>query len=85
VSKYVHPTQKPLDLLAIPIGNSSQKGDVVVDLFGGSGSTLMTCEQMGRICRTMELDPKFCDVIKRRYYEATGIEPVLVSRQQEAA
>lgn len=85
VSKYVHPTQKPLDLLAIPIGNSSQKGDVVVDLFGGSGSTLMTCEQMGRICRTMELDPKFCDVIKRRFYEATGIEPVLVSRQQEAA
>jgi DNA modification methylase len=85
VSKYVHPTQKPLDLLAIPIGNSSQKGDVVVDLFGGSGSTLMTCEQMGRVCRTMELDPKFCDVIKRRFYEATGIEPVLVSRQQEAA
>jgi DNA modification methylase len=85
VSKYVHPTQKPLDLLAIPIGNSSQKGDVVVDLFGGSGSTLMTCEQMGRICRTMELDPKFCDVIKRRFFEATGIEPVLVSRQQEAA
>jgi DNA modification methylase len=85
VSKYVHPTQKPLDLLAIPIGNSSQKGDVVVDLFGGSGSTLMTCEQMGRICRTIELDPKFCDVIKRRFYEATGIEPVLVSRQQEAA
>jgi DNA modification methylase len=85
VSKYVHPTQKPLDLLAIPIGNSSQKGDVVVDLFGGSGSTLMTCEQMGRICRTMELDPKFCDVIKRRFYEATGIEPVLVSRHQEAA
>ncbi|WP_035295962.1 site-specific DNA-methyltransferase [Brevibacillus thermoruber] len=85
VSKYVHPTQKPLDLLAIPIGNSSQKGDVVVDLFGGSGSTLMTCEQMGRVCRTMELYPKFCDVIKRRFYEATGIEPVLVSRQQEAA
>ncbi|MEK3744731.1 site-specific DNA-methyltransferase [Brevibacillus sp. FSL K6-0770] len=85
VSKYVHPTQKPLDLLAIPIGNSSQKDDIVVDLFGGSGSTLMTCEQMGRSCRTMELDPKFCDVIKKRFYEVTGIEPVLVSRQGEAA
>ncbi|GEC92418.1 MULTISPECIES: site-specific DNA-methyltransferase [Brevibacillus] len=85
VSKYVHPTQKPLALLAIPIGNSSQKGDTAVDFFGGSGSTLMTCEQMGRICRTMELDPKFCDVIKRRFYEATGIEPVLISRLQEAA
>ncbi|WP_429845316.1 site-specific DNA-methyltransferase [Brevibacillus sp. FIR094] len=81
VSKYVHPTQKPLALLAIPIGNSSQKGDITVDFFGGSGSTLMTCEQMGRICRTMELDPKFCDVIKRRYYELTGIEPVLLTRQ----
>lgn len=85
VSKYVHPTQKPLDLVAIPIGNSSQKGDVVVDLFGGSGSTLMTCEQMGRICRTMELDPKFCDVIKRRFFEATGIEPVLVFRLADVA
>lgn len=85
VSKYVHPTQKPLELLAIPIGNSSQKGDVVVDLYGGSGSTLMTCEQMGRSCRTMELDPKFCDVIKRRFFEATGIEPVLICRVAEAA
>lgn len=85
VSKYVHPTQKPLELLAIPIGNSSQKGDIVVDLFGGSGSTLMTCELMGRECRTLELDPKFCDVIKRRFFEATGVEPVLVSRLTDAA
>ncbi|MTI83451.1 MAG: site-specific DNA-methyltransferase [Firmicutes bacterium] len=79
VNKYVHPTQKPLDLLAIPVGNSSRQGDLVVDLFGGSGSTLMTCEQMQRACMTMELDPVFCDVIKKRFYEATGIEPVLVS------
>ncbi|MFP3390999.1 site-specific DNA-methyltransferase [Brevibacillus sp. SIMBA_040] len=85
VNKYVHPTQKPLELLAIPIRNSSQKHDTVADFFGGSGSTLMTCEQMGRTCRSMELDPKFCDVIKRRYYEATGIEPVLIRRLQEAA
>lgn len=80
-SKYVHPTQKPLDLLEIPIKNSSQRGDLVLDLFGGSGSTLMTCEQMGRDCRTMELDPKFCDVIKKRFYESTGIEPLLISRK----
>lgn len=80
VSKYVHPTQKPLELLAIPIRNSSRSGDVVVDLFGGSGSTLMTCDQMGRTCMTLELDPVFCDVIKKRYQEATGIEPVLISR-----
>jgi DNA modification methylase len=85
VTKYVHPTQKPLDLLAIPIANSSKKGDIVVDFFGGSGSTLMTCEQMGRECRTLELDPVFCDVIKQRFYEATGIEPILVSRIDEVA
>lgn len=85
VTKYVHPTQKPLDLLAIPIGNSSKKGDIVVDFFGGSGSTLMTCEQMGRSCRTMELDPKFCDVIKKRYFEATGQEPVLLVKGDSVA
>ncbi|WP_426450653.1 DNA-methyltransferase [Paenibacillus sp. S-38] len=78
VTKYVHPTQKPLDLLEIPIKNSSKKGDLVLDLFGGSGSTLMTCEQMGRTCFSMELDPVFCDVIKKRFSEATGIEPVEV-------
>lgn len=80
VTKYVHPTQKPLELLAIPIGNSSQRGDIVLDFFGGSGSTLMTCEQMDRTCRTLELDPVFCDVIKKRFYEWTGIEPVLLIR-----
>lgn len=80
VGKYVHPTQKPLELLAIPIKNSSLPGDTVADFFGGSGSTLMTCDQLDRPCRTMEIDPKFCDVIKRRYQEATGIEPVLIHR-----
>ncbi len=84
VTKYVHPTQKPLELLAIPIRNSSRSGDIVVDFFGGSGSTIMTCEQMGRICRTLELDPIFCDVIKKRFYEGTGIEPVLLSRSVSA-
>lgn len=85
VSKYFHPTQKPLELLAIPIKNSSQKGDVVIDFFGGSGSTLMTCDQLGRSCRTLELDLVFCDVIKQRYQEATGIEPILVSRVEPIA
>ncbi|OKP91509.1 adenine methyltransferase [Paenibacillus sp. P3E] len=80
VTKYVHPTKKPLELLAIPIRNSSQREDIVVDLFGGSGSTLMTCDQLGRTCQTMELDPIFCDVIKKRYQEATDIEPVLIRR-----
>lgn len=70
VNKYVHPTQKPLELLAIPIKNSSQRGDEVVDFFGGSGSTLMTCEQMDRTCRTLELDPIFCDVIKNGSWRA---------------
>ncbi|WP_336618976.1 DNA-methyltransferase [Jeotgalibacillus sp. ET6] len=79
VNDYVHPTQKPLELIAIPLKNSSKKNDIVVDLFGGSGSTLMACEQTTRECRTMELDPVFCDVIKKRYYEFTGVEPVLLT------
>lgn len=78
INNYVHPTQKPLELIAIPLKNSSKKKDIVVDLFGGSGSTLMTCEQTDRECRTMELDPVFCDVIKKRFYESTGIEPILI-------
>lgn len=62
-----HPTMKPLDLIAYPITNSSKVNNVVIDLFGGSGSTLMACEQSGRICRTMELDERYCDVIIERY------------------
>ncbi|WP_307190166.1 DNA methyltransferase [Geomicrobium sp. JCM 19039] len=79
VTKYVHPTQKPLDLLAIPIINSSKHDDYVIDLFGGSGSTLMTCDQLDRRCGLLELDPYFCDAIKKRYQQATGNEPVLLS------
>lgn len=67
-----HPTSKPLDLLAYPIGNSSQENAIVIDTFGGSGSTLMTCEQTNRICYTMELDEKYASVILRRYVEDTG-------------
>lgn len=67
-----HPTSKPLDLLSYPIGNSTQENAVVIDTFGGSGSTLMACEQMNRICYTMELDEKYASVILRRYVEDTG-------------
>ena len=66
-----HPTSKPLDLLAYPIGNSSQENAIVIDTFGGSGSTLMTCEKTNRICHTMELDEKYASVILRRYVEDT--------------
>lgn len=67
-----HPTSKPLDLLAYPIGNSSHENAIVIDTFGGSGSTLMTCEKINRICHTMELDEKYASVILRRYVEDTG-------------
>ena len=67
-----HPTSKPLDLLGYPICNSSQENAIVIDTFGGSGSTLMACEQTNRICHMMELDEKYASVILRRYVEDTG-------------
>ena len=67
-----HPTSKPLDLLSYPINNSTQANAIVIDTFGGSGSTLMACEQMNRICYTMELDEKYASVILRRYVEDTN-------------
>jgi len=67
-----HPTSKPLDLLGYPICNSSQVNGIILDTFGGSGSTLMACEQLGRICYTMELDEKYASVILRRYAENAG-------------
>lgn len=67
-----HPTMKPIPLLAYPIQNSSMTNCIVLDPFGGSGSTLIACEQTGRICYTVELDPKYCDVIVNRYIEAVG-------------
>ena len=67
-----HPTSKPLDLLGYPICNSSQENAIILDTFGGSGSTLMACEQLNRICCMMELDEKYASVILRRYVEDTG-------------
>ena len=62
-----HPTPKPIALLSFPISNSSKKGDLVIDFFGGSGSTLIACENLDRKCYTIELDEKFVDVILKRY------------------
>ena len=67
-----HPTSKPLDLLSYPLSNSSQENAIVIDTFGGSGSTLMACELSNRICYMMELDEKYASVILRRYVENTN-------------
>lgn len=67
-----HPTMKPIPLIAYQIENSSKEGDLVLDMFGGSGSTLIACEKLGRKCMTMELDPHYCDVIISRWEEMTG-------------
>ncbi|MDE1468893.1 site-specific DNA-methyltransferase [Eubacterium limosum] len=67
-----HPTMKPIPLLAYPIMNSSMSNTIVLDPFGGSGSTLIACEQSDRSCYTIELDEKFCDVIVKRYMEQVG-------------
>ena len=67
-----HPTMKPVPLIAYPIKNSSMSNCIVLDPFGGSGSTLIACEQTNRICHTIELDEKYCDVIVKRYIEQVG-------------
>ena len=65
----LHPTMKPVEMLCYLIGNSTKGGDVVLDTFGGSGSTVIACERSGRKCRCVELDPKYCDVIRKRWAE----------------
>lgn len=67
-----HNAQKPVALINIALENSSDEGDIVLDLFGGSGSTLIACEQIDRSCYTMELETKYCDVIVKRYIKTTG-------------
>ena len=73
----IHPTAKPVELVERALLNSSKTGDIVVDLFGGSGSTLIACERRGRKARLMEIDPKYADCIVRRYQEYTGKQAVL--------
>ena len=75
----LHPTQKPIELPTRAIRNSSKNGDIVVDFFGGSGSTLIACEQLNRKCYMAELDPHYCDVIISRYENFTGEAAVKVS------
>lgn len=74
----LHPTMKPLDLIAYQIKNSSRKGEIVLDLFGGSGSTMMACEQLGRKCYMMEYDPHYVDVIIARWEKMTGQKAVKI-------
>ena len=73
---YVHPTQKPVELIVKALQNSTKKDDVVLDLFGGSGSTLIACEKTKRQARIMELDPRYVDVIIRRWQNFTGKQAV---------
>lgn len=73
---YVHPTQKPVELIEKALNNSSKSGDMVVDCFGGSGSTLIACEKTNRHARLMELDPKYCDVIIKRWQDFTGKQAI---------
>ena len=77
-NEYVHPTQKPIALSARAIRSSTDFGENVLDLFGGSGSTLMACEQLNRNCFMSELDPHYCDVIIQRWENFTGEKAVLI-------
>jgi len=70
----LHPTMKPVELIEYQIENNTKGQDVVLDTFGGSGSTLIACEKTARDCRMMELDPKYCDVIIKRWQEFTGLD-----------
>ena len=79
-----HPTMKPVQLFAYLMENSSKPGDIILDSFCGSGTTLIACEQMGRVARVLELDPKYCDVIIKRYINLVGSsDGVAVERNGE--
>ena len=75
----LHNAQKPVEIIEIPITNGSKLGDIVLDLFGGSGSTLIACEQLNRICYMMELSPKYIDVIISRWETFTGNKAVKIN------
>ena len=76
---YIHPTQKPVEIIEKALKNSSKSKHLVLDLFGGSGSTLIACEKTNRNAYLMELDPKYCDVIIKRWQEFTGENAILES------
>lgn len=77
-----HPTMKPIELIAYLIKNSSKKEDIIADFFGGSGSTLIACEQLSRVCYIMELDPRYCDVIVDRWETFTNQKAELINGDQ---
>ena len=72
---------KPVGLFSYQIENSSKKGDIVLDLFGGSGTTMIACEQLGRKSYLMEFDPKYVDVIINRWEEFTGKKAKLINKE----
>ena len=75
----LHPTMKPVEMMRYLIGNSTKEGDKVLDLFGGSGSTLIACEELNRQCYMLELDPHYCEVIINRWETLTGKKAALIS------
>ena len=83
IKSKLHPTTKPIPLISYPIKMSSQENGIVLDLFAGSGSTLIACEQMNRICYAMELDPVYASVIIRRYAETYGDNEVFLIKENE--
>lgn len=76
--KRVHPTQKPIKMLGEILQDFTKQDEIVLDVFGGSGSTLIACEQLNRRCFMMELDPHYCNVVLKRYEDFTGQEAVLI-------
>ncbi len=78
-----HPTMKPLELVERSLANSSQPGAIVLDLFAGSGTTLIACERLGRVCRTMENDPKYAAVVLERWLQMTNQEPTLEGQHDQ--
>ncbi len=74
----IHPTMKPVRLFDYQIRNSCREGGVVLDIFGGSGTTLVACEQNGRVCRAMEIDPRYCDAIITRWETLTGEKAIKI-------
>jgi DNA modification methylase len=79
-SQYVHPTQKPVRLAERGLRRNSNRGEIILEVFAGSGSTLIACEQMERKCYAMELDPKYCDVIIKRFEKYTGKKAVKLDK-----
>jgi DNA modification methylase len=81
-AEYVHPTQKPVALAEQALDTTTKRGNLILDFFGGSGSTLIACEKTGRQARLMELDPRYCDVIVKRWEDFTGKKAILEESQE---